>query len=190
MNWAECYNRANYTFFVKFIVNSSGRPFRTNIGFIVNQPVGFSRELPFEIGTYAFNDDFEVEKLIGTIRLTRTSSGIEAIGGFSAETEGACGRCLDTIKLAVQCCSDLGILQPVVDHDPAPLFRPELTVGRIVEQPFLPPVLGRHAATPPKQNQTAEYADDCLVALCRCRIHDAILLCVPVYLLGGTPRPR
>jgi len=80
-------------------VNHPKRPFRTNIGFIVNQTAGYSREMPFEIEAFNLSGDLEIRNLAGTITLARTRNGIRALGDFSGNTNSECARCLEPFEL-------------------------------------------------------------------------------------------
>jgi len=79
-------------------VNQSRRPFRINVGFLINQPIGYTRESPFNFENYQFGDDEIAENLNGTIKLIRTQSGIEALIDCSAQVNAQCIRCLKDYK--------------------------------------------------------------------------------------------
>jgi uncharacterized protein len=79
-------------------VNPNSRPFRINIGFLVNQPIGAIREFPFEFKSFTFEDDFTVWNLTGKLSLARTMNGIRALADFSADTDAECGRCVEPFK--------------------------------------------------------------------------------------------
>lgn len=82
-------------------MNHPSRPFRTNIGFIVNKDVGYSREMPFEIEAFNLAGDLEIRDLVGTIALVLTRTGIHALGNFSGKTDSECGRCLEPFELTL-----------------------------------------------------------------------------------------
>jgi uncharacterized protein len=75
------------------------RPFRVNIGFLINQPIGTLREIPFEFKNYILENEFPVDDLHGVITLARTQNGIRALVDFYADTDAECGRCLEPFKL-------------------------------------------------------------------------------------------
>jgi uncharacterized protein len=75
-------------------VNYFRHPFRINVGFFINQAIGYSREFPFEFEKITLPVDFEIENLIGTIEIDRTQQGLRVIGNFSGSANTACGRCL------------------------------------------------------------------------------------------------
>lgn len=76
-------------------MNQPLRPFRINIGFLVNQSVGYLREIPLEFPELLLGGDFRVEELKGTITLARTRNGIRTTSSFSALTRADCVRCLE-----------------------------------------------------------------------------------------------
>ncbi len=79
-------------------MNSNRRPFRINIGFLINQPVGTLREIPLEAESYSLEKEFPVEGLHGVISLARTHNGIRSITEVYAFTDSECGRCLVPFK--------------------------------------------------------------------------------------------
>jgi uncharacterized protein len=79
-------------------VNPDRRPFRINIGFLINQTVGTLREIPIEAESYSLEKEFPVENLHGTISLARTHNGIRSITDVHAVTDSECGRCLEPFK--------------------------------------------------------------------------------------------
>ena len=79
-------------------MNQSQKPFRINVGFLINQPIGFSREIPFSFGQYQFQDEENVENLIGSVTLVRTQTGIQALIDFRAQVQAQCVRCLEDFK--------------------------------------------------------------------------------------------
>ena len=79
-------------------MNPTGRPFRINIGFLINQPIGTLREIPLEIESFSLEKEFPVENLRGVISLARTHNGIRSLADISAVTDSECGRCLEAFK--------------------------------------------------------------------------------------------
>jgi uncharacterized protein len=98
LGYPACYNLENPTNFTGIIVNSNRRPFRINIGFLINQPVGTLREIPVEVESYSLEKEFPVENLHGVISLARTYNGIRSITEVYAKTDSECGRCLEPFK--------------------------------------------------------------------------------------------
>jgi uncharacterized protein len=79
-------------------VNSIRRPFRINIGFLINQPVGTLREIPLEFESYSLENEFPVIDLQGVITLARTHNGIRSLAEINAKTDAECSRCLESFK--------------------------------------------------------------------------------------------
>jgi uncharacterized protein len=96
---SACYNLKNYTIFTGFIVNHPRRPLRINIGFLINQPAGFQREIPFELAELPIDENARLDVPKGLIRIARTQNGVRALIEFSAEINAECGRCLETFHL-------------------------------------------------------------------------------------------
>jgi uncharacterized protein len=76
-------------------VNSSLKPFRINIGFLLNQPIGYSRVLPIEIDQVDISEDISLIKVEGSIDLSRMQDGIRAQLVFNGKIKSECGRCLE-----------------------------------------------------------------------------------------------
>lgn len=79
-------------------MNQPRKPFRINVGFLINQPIGYTREFPFEHEIFQFGNDEMAENLKGTIRLIRTQSGVQALIDCSAQVNAQCVRCLKDYK--------------------------------------------------------------------------------------------
>ncbi len=79
-------------------MNPSRNPFYINIGFLINQPIGYSRVLPFELDEIDMGDGLSLRAVNGSIDLIRTHDGIRAQAVFNAEVERECSRCLETFQ--------------------------------------------------------------------------------------------
>ena len=79
-------------------MNPTSRPFRINIGFLINQPVGTLREIPLEFENYAFEKEFPVQDFHGVISLARTQNGIRSLVDINVKTDAECSRCLESYK--------------------------------------------------------------------------------------------
>ncbi len=79
-------------------MNQPRRPFRINVGFLINQSIGFSREIAFSFERYQFQNNGITETLSGTVTLIRTQTGIQATMDFSALVDAQCVRCLEDFK--------------------------------------------------------------------------------------------
>ncbi|MBM3136639.1 MAG: DUF177 domain-containing protein [Chloroflexi bacterium] len=83
-------------------MNQTVHPLRINVGFLVNQPPGFQREVPIEFDHFRFDEDFLAEDLRGTITLSHTQNGVRSMGEISARIPLECGRCLDDYQQELQ----------------------------------------------------------------------------------------
>lgn len=69
-------------------------PFRLNIGFVIHQSIGYSREIPFELSQIHLPPDLTLNDLAGTVRVTRTPQGLLFQMKMKAYTQAECVRCL------------------------------------------------------------------------------------------------
>jgi uncharacterized protein len=76
-------------------VSYSSSSLRINVGFLVNQPVGFSRDVHFDPENIYLSPDLDLRDFFGVLRLGRTPHGVLARGDFKASMEFECGRCLN-----------------------------------------------------------------------------------------------
>ena len=77
----------------KKLINPSA--LRINVGFIVNQAIGYSRDFSIEIPEYSFSDSLDVRKLAFDILISRTSEGLLLQVNGHALLELECGYCLE-----------------------------------------------------------------------------------------------
>ena len=68
---------------------------RINVGFIVNQAIGYSRDFSIEIPEYSFSDGLYVRNLAFAILISRTTEGLLVQVNGHALTELECGYCLE-----------------------------------------------------------------------------------------------
>ncbi|UCH60444.1 MAG: DUF177 domain-containing protein [Anaerolineales bacterium] len=76
-------------------------PLRLNAGFLINQPVGTSRDFDVEIQRIFLPPDLELSDLIGTAHVTRTAQGLLVQVRLHATLVGECGRCLTDFQLSL-----------------------------------------------------------------------------------------
>ena len=77
-------------------------PLRLNVGFVVAQSAGFSRDFPFDIPQIKLPPDLQLNDLGGAVRVTRTPQGILLQAGFRAQTDLECVRCLTNFQQGLQ----------------------------------------------------------------------------------------
>jgi len=79
-------------------LNPSQKPFRINVGFLINQPIGYSRVLPLEFDEINMGDGLYLHEVHGSIDLIRTQDGLIAQTKFDAEVKSECSRCLEPFQ--------------------------------------------------------------------------------------------
>ncbi len=68
--------------------------FRLNVGFLINQVVGFSRIFDFDVPNFRLEADINLRQLSGAVELTRTAQGILVQATMEATLMAECVRCL------------------------------------------------------------------------------------------------
>lgn len=86
-----------------FAVNYPRYPLRVNVGFLLNQPYGSSRDIHFEYPELAFSPDFSVTNFHGVVRFNRAVQGILVEADFEAQVPGVCVRCLTDCMSTLHC---------------------------------------------------------------------------------------
>lgn len=83
---------------IYIVTNStlSSKSLRINIGFLLHQDAGYTREIIFDETSNLTVDEASKDVLLGTIRLTRTPQGILLQGELHSQTPVDCMRCLKT----------------------------------------------------------------------------------------------
>lgn len=94
-----CYNIAGFTSYLSSvtIVNQPRNPLRFNVGFLINQPAGASRDIHFEFPELLLKPDFVIRDVRGVVRLGKTPQGILVQADFNVTTTAECVRCLTEI---------------------------------------------------------------------------------------------
>ncbi len=69
-------------------------PLRLNVGFIVHQNIGYSRDFFFELPGIYLPPDLDLRSLAGSARVTRTPQGLPVQVKMHAELQSECVRCL------------------------------------------------------------------------------------------------
>jgi uncharacterized protein len=75
-------------------VSDPHSPLRLNVGFVVAQSAGFSRDFPFDIAQISVPPDLRLNSLNGLVRATRTPQGILLQADFHTQIDLECVRCL------------------------------------------------------------------------------------------------
>lgn len=99
-----CYNQQN-TGTRRLIttkpVHHSRNPLRLNAGFLINQPVGYSRDFDIEVARILLAPDLELSDLTGFAHVTRTAQGLLIQVNLHATLLSECGRCLTEFPLSL-----------------------------------------------------------------------------------------
>jgi uncharacterized protein len=75
-------------------VSSIFSPLRLNVGFVVRQSIGFSRDFDFALPTLSLPPDLVLNDLEGTAHVSRTPQGLLAQVQLQATMPVECVRCL------------------------------------------------------------------------------------------------
>lgn len=70
------------------------KPLRLNVGFLINGPIGTSRDFDFELERFQVSDDLALDVFKGLARVGRTPQGLLVQGDFEGELGLECVRCL------------------------------------------------------------------------------------------------
>lgn len=76
-------------------MNHSQLLLRLNVGFIIHERVGYSREFPINNDLIELHPDLVLSDLDGIIKVTRTAEGLLVQVTMTAKTSNECVRCLD-----------------------------------------------------------------------------------------------
>lgn len=79
-------------------MTDSRNPLRLNVGFLINQSVGYSRDFVFDIPSIHIPPDLLLNQLNGTTRVTRTAQGLLVQTRLQAGTAADCVRCLESFE--------------------------------------------------------------------------------------------
>jgi uncharacterized protein len=79
-------------------VNSQRFPFRINVGFLRNEPLGSFRDIHFQFDEIQLSPDFIVKDLSGGAHISRTPQGLIFECKFQATSTLECVRCLEPFE--------------------------------------------------------------------------------------------
>lgn len=71
---------------------------RPNVGFLLKEAAGYTREWEVDLTAATLEEDVTVEWLRGTLQFTRTSQGIWVNGGLTGASGAECARCLTSFS--------------------------------------------------------------------------------------------
>ncbi len=132
---------------VAITVPQNRHPLRINVGFLINQPIGTSRDFVFEYPSIHLHPDLDLNNFAGLAKISRTPQGLLVQGKFKATTETECVRCLigfdqplevdfnELYAFTTRSMSESGLILPEDGHiDLEPLMRDYL----LIEIPIRP----------------------------------------------------
>ena len=94
-------------------------PLRLNVGFLLNENVGCSRNFDYDIDAIQLGDDLAVQELKGSLTLTRTSLGVLVGGSLYGRRSIECVRCLGSFdQLLTARIEDLFVYPASAAEDP------------------------------------------------------------------------
>ncbi|HHX08736.1 MAG TPA: DUF177 domain-containing protein [Chloroflexi bacterium] len=88
-------------------------PLRTNIGYFLNKPIGFSREFEINFPEIFIDPDLYAKNLIGKYSFSRTREGLLLRAELEADIDSQCSRCLEPLLVHVNTkFEDLYVFEP------------------------------------------------------------------------------
>jgi uncharacterized protein len=146
---------------------------RLNVGFIIHQTVGYSRDFPFEVPAIRLLPDLDLNDLTGTVRVTRTAQGLLVQARLQAKIEAECVRCLTEFQQPLEIdFSDLyaftpasitesGLLLPENGKiDLAPIVREEMLLAVPIKPLCRPDCKGLCPICGENRNETTCHHED------------------------------
>lgn len=132
-------------------VNQTRHLLRLNVGFIIGQPIGYSRDFDFDFPQLHLSPDLDLYDFKGVVRMGRTQQGLVLQAHFDCVIKTDCVRCLDEAEIPLKTqfdelyafttksVSESGLILPEDGHiDLEPLIREYLTL-EIPIQPLCKP---------------------------------------------------
>ncbi len=81
---------------------NSRRPLRLNVGFLIYQSIGVSRDFSFEFPELTLEEDTHLREFKGMVRISRTPQGLLVQADFQGRLELECVRCLEPYEQDLQ----------------------------------------------------------------------------------------
>lgn len=75
-------------------MNQSRQSLRLNVGFLIHQSVGSSRDFYFDLPSLSLEPDLNLQDINGSARITRTPQGLLVQVKLAATLQAECVRCL------------------------------------------------------------------------------------------------
>jgi uncharacterized protein len=126
----------------RLLVADFRNPLLLNVGFIIHETIGYSREFPFDFESIAIPPDTNLSNLSGLVRVTRTAQGLLVQVKMKACLPAECARCLtefsqllqidftDLYAFSLKSVTELGLILPENGRlDLAPIVRDEMLLA-------------------------------------------------------------
>ena len=146
---------------------------RLNVGFIIHQTVGYSRDFPFEIPSIRLPPDLYLNDLNGTVRVTLTAQGLLVQAKLQAKIASECVRCLvefeqplevdfsDLYAFTTASMTESGLLLPENGKiDLAPIVRDEMLLAVPIKPLCRPDCKGLCPICGENRNETTCHHED------------------------------
>ncbi len=98
---------------------------RLNIGYLINRPIGFSRDFNISYSEIFIEPDLNVRNLASEVRFSRTREGLLLQAQLQGEIETSCVRCLSPFYQQVSSKIEELYEFPMRSRDNAELIVPE-----------------------------------------------------------------
>ncbi|UCD99412.1 MAG: DUF177 domain-containing protein [Chloroflexota bacterium] len=82
-------------------MNQPRQSLRLNVGFLINQSVGSSRDFYFDLPALVLEPDLNLTNLTGQAKITRTPQGLLVQARMGAAIEAECVRCLTNTEITL-----------------------------------------------------------------------------------------
>jgi len=83
-------------------VPDSHSPLRLNVGFIVAQTIGYSRDFEINLPSVKLEPELELVPLAGVVRITRTPQGLLVQARLKGNAVAECVRCLSEFSQSLE----------------------------------------------------------------------------------------
>lgn len=116
----------------------NNHPYRINVGFLINAPVGTYRDFVIDEPSMELADDLRAEEIHCTVRTSKVQQGILATADCSAKTELECTRCLEPFQTVLNShFEELFYFHYLRENQDAEQFLPEngyMDLGELVRE--------------------------------------------------------
>ena len=92
----------NYSIYCTCTVANARNPFRLNVGFLINLPVGDSRDFFFDIAKVHLEANLDLLRLRGEAHITRTAQGLLVQVALNTNLLTECVRCLTDFQQPIE----------------------------------------------------------------------------------------